>query len=188
MGIVAEEWRPLPGQWSELKYEISNQGNVRSLYRDRRPCKFGLTARGYSVVWLYKGNRKYTKTTVHRLVAQSFVPGQRPGLQINHKNGIKTDNRDENLEWVTPRENVRHAIETGLWVPRLHQACKDHTASLRKFDDATVEQIRKRRKSGRLYAEIAEEYGVHTTTIGLICRGVHYKTPQQTLGGDRNAR
>jgi hypothetical protein len=65
-------------------------------------------------VWLSNGRKDIKKIPIHALVAKHFVPGYKPGLQVNHKNCIKTDNRAENLEWVTSLENMRHAFANGL--------------------------------------------------------------------------
>lgn len=98
----------------EGKYKIYDDGRVQSF------CKGGAKFRkasdnghGYLVVAFRKDGK--TKTvSVHAMVAKHFVPGWKPGLQVNHKNCIKTDNRAENLEWVTVQENLRHARVNGL--------------------------------------------------------------------------
>ena len=94
------------------RYEVSNQGRVRNALTGLvlRPRK---VSRGYRKVSLcYKGQRK--ECYIHNLVATAFVEGWLEGLQVNHKNGVKTDNRAENLEWVTASENQRHASDVLL--------------------------------------------------------------------------
>ena len=94
------------------RYEVSNLGRVRNAHTDEE-LKSRLRLKGYCDVSLYyKGEAK--RKLVHRLVATAFVPGWRKGLQVNHKNGIKTDNRAENLEWVTASENTRHGRDVLL--------------------------------------------------------------------------
>jgi HNH endonuclease/NUMOD4 motif len=96
----------------EQKYEVSNLGKVRKKSTKRE--LIGHINYGYHIVSLTKNN-KTTNKRVHRLVLQSFL-GNKEGLVVNHKNGIKTDNRLENLEWVTISENTQHSFDMGFQV------------------------------------------------------------------------
>ena len=94
------------------RYEVSNLGRVRNAHTGMKIRPF-LDKDGYHLVHLYyKGGYKHQ--FVHRLVALAFVPGWRKEFEVNHKNGVKTDNRAENLEWVTHRENCIHGVDVLL--------------------------------------------------------------------------
>lgn len=124
---MTEKVAPAPG--FEGLYEVTSSGEVRSVDRDivRRDGKpLHITGRrispsmsnaGYLRVPLKVGG-KTRQVSVHRLVALAFVPNQDGKPQVNHLNGDKTDNRAENLEWATPKENIAHAYRTGLAEPR----------------------------------------------------------------------
>jgi hypothetical protein len=98
-----EIWRDIPGY--EGRYQASNLGRIRS--QQRGLLKPFINHNGYMVAPLTKEGEK-VRTGAHRLVAQAFIPNPENKEQINHKNGIKTDNRVENLEWVTCSENNLH--------------------------------------------------------------------------------
>ena len=69
---------------------------------------------GYPYVYIKDLSGKYKRVLVHRIVAQAFIPNLKNKAEVNHKNGIKTDNRVANLEWATRCENIRHAFKMGL--------------------------------------------------------------------------
>ena len=113
-------WKPVVGY--EGLYEVSNTGMVRSVERDivnkngfithrqSRLLKARIIGRGYLSVALSKNN-KVNYYSVHRLVAIAFIPNERNKIQVNHKDGIKTNNNVSNLEWTSQSENMRHALD-----------------------------------------------------------------------------
>ncbi len=124
---------------------------------------------GYPTVRLCKGN-KYTSFMIHRLVAKAFVPNPESKPEVNHKDGNKTNNSADNLEWVTTKENKRHACDAGLFDNR---GSKNGCA---KLSEEQVIEIR------RLYAtkayrqqDLGDRFGVSQTMIGGIVRRVCWK-------------
>lgn len=96
------------------KYQVSNLGRVRSFIQGFcQTLKTRNNKDGYVYVIL-SGNCGRKTLKVHRLVANAFIPNVYGKREVNHKNGIKSDNSVENLEWVTKSENEIHAYKTGL--------------------------------------------------------------------------
>lgn len=183
MDIVTEEWRPLPGKWSHLNYEVSNLGRIRSLYTGRAMSQ-RVDSHGYCCVSLSEEGHGSRTIVVHPLVARAFVGPRENGNWVNHKNGVKSDNRADNLEWVTPGENVRHAWNTGLCEQNREssKAMKmtrtkrgDLINGRRLFDDATVVEIREKRKQGAGISVLAREYGCGAPTMYQLLAGNTYK-------------
>lgn len=115
-----EVWKNIPN--AHPQYFVSNLGRIKSVGAERlnrwggrymtveRILKTNTVSNGYQRVSIE--TKGYN---IHKAVSLAFL-GPRPTAkhQVNHKNGIKKDNRPDNLEWVTSKENVRHAWETGL--------------------------------------------------------------------------
>lgn len=110
VSIDLEKWRDIVGY--EGWYQVSNLGRVKRVksgpntYTGRILKTF--SSRGYPMVWLYKDG-KSDAVSVHTLVLEAFGNSRPSGYECNHKNGDKSDNRMENLEWVTHSENMKHA-------------------------------------------------------------------------------
>ena len=105
-----EIWKEIPGTNGE--YKISNYGKVMTA-KTGRILSPAIDMNGYERVCLFKmdSRRRYK---VHRLVAITFIPNPNGKEQVNHKDGNKRNNSVDNLEWVTHKENMRHAKATGL--------------------------------------------------------------------------
>ena len=126
---MIEVWKDIRGY--EGLYQVSSLGKVKSCEKmifhfrgglrklKEKERKLVFDSDGYLVVDLYKeGKGKMNK--VHRLVATAFIENTQNKKCVNHKNGIKSDNKVENLEWCTNSENQIHAFETGLKKPQIN--------------------------------------------------------------------
>jgi hypothetical protein len=116
-GVLYQEiWNPIVGY--ENLYEISSFGRVKALGNGRGPSRLKIKAQcdngdGYMIVCLNKDCVK-KMPKVHIMVAQAFIPNPDNKPEVNHKKGIKTDNRAHQLEWNTRKENMQHSYDAGL--------------------------------------------------------------------------
>lgn len=177
---TSEVWKDVVGH--KGRYKVSNLGRVKSLPRMSmykgvpnarrvgfRILKLECRKDGYYAVSLYKNSIR-THELVHRLVALAFIPNLLNKLEVNHKNGIKTDNQIGNLEWATPKENSQHATRNG-W-------CPDNTGEKNgraKLTKRKVRQIRRRLAAGESQMSIALDLGMGHSIISQIKLGQRWK-------------
>lgn len=172
-----EEWRPVRD--GEAEFEVSDLGNVRIPARMTISVRLGVEnvqrrppqrlspwigSQGYLLVAQQRDGKR-TKHLVHRLVARAFVPGESPGMTVNHINGKKPDNMPSNLEWITKAANTAHQWRTGL----INIRGERHPSA--KLRDAEVVEIRRRLLEGHKALRLAKEYGVSDALIYKIGRG-----------------
>lgn len=100
---MVEIWKPVVGY--EGLYEVSNTGEVRSLFRYKKLLKPTVARNGYCAVELFK-NKKRKRILVHRLVALAFIPNPDNLPMVNHKDETRDNNCVENLEWCTAKYNM----------------------------------------------------------------------------------
>ena len=171
-------------EWKEIKgyegyYEVSTKGKIRSvnriikkgdvfISRKSQEMKTFLT-RGYERVSLNKeGIRR--KFLVHRLVAETFIPNPDNKKEVNHKDGDKSNNSIDNLEWVTKLENMRHA-ENNKLIKR--NKGSQHYNS--KLTEDLVREMRIKFKNGSTPYQMAKEYGVNDKTIRQACLEITWR-------------
>ncbi len=162
---LSDEWQTVKGF---PDYRINSLGNIMSVkYGREYILKLSVTKIGYLQVTLDSYNKKY----VHHLMAIQYfnhIPSKQ--LQVNHKDGDKTNNRLENLEIVTPKQNTNHAITIGI-----HKNQKGENNYSSKLTDAQAREIKYLLYWKKSIKDIALKYGVSTTTIYLILEGKTWK-------------
>lgn len=165
---MLEEWRPIKGY---ERYEISNQGRVRHS-RTGKIRKLGTVKCGYSMIGLRElGTSKMKNLSIHRLVAIAFIPNPENKKCVNHKDGDKSNNCVDNLEWCTHSENTKHSFRNGLQIhPQLGKY------GWNSFNGRPIKQIDL--ISGKVIKEYgsicdaARHVGVHNENIRACANGI----------------
>jgi len=168
-----EMWKPVYGY--EGIYSVSDLGRVkgdlrvtiningRDKYRQEKIKKQSVTKLGYLMLRFSKNNipKSYL---IHRLVGMAFVKNENNKSEINHKNGIKTDNRASELEWNTRTENINHS-----WANKLSKPCSGEKSGMSKLTEKQVFEIRAIGTSIPK-SKIASIYNVCESTIYYILK------------------
>lgn len=171
-----EIWKDVPGY--KGIYMVSNLGTVKSndhlvlgknnRLQKGRVLKLTKSYKGYMRVSLSNKGKKFT-TGAHRLVALAFIEKIKGKNQVNHINGIKSDNRLENLEWCTNSENQIHAINKGLTSRKTGE--ENHNSKLSNKD---VKKVRVLNSLGWTNKQLANDYGVSDAAMSKILRKKTY--------------
>ncbi len=160
-----EVWKDIIGY--EGLYQVSNLGNVKSLFRYKKVLN-NTIHKGYYLISLCK-NKKQLPQRNHRLVAIAFIPNPENKPQVNHIDGNKLNNNVENLEWCTPKENTQHALLIGL----KKVGCESGRSKLNKNQ---ILEIRKTYNPKIISLNsLAKKFNVSKKAILLIIQNKTYK-------------
>ena len=150
---------PLPDEvWTNCSADpdimVSNKGRFLRISTNSIISGYKTTG-GYLTVDLSSSSY-----SAHRLIASAFIPNPEAKPEVNHKNGVKMDNSENNLEWVTPAENMQHAIKTGL---KTFKSGQEHHRTAINLEQ--LEICSEMRINGKSYQEIGNVIGVHSKTV-----------------------
>lgn len=155
--VINEIWLDIAGY--EGAYQVSDLGSVRS---KNRILKGSPGSNGYLTVGLHKGTSQKT-FPIHFLVAQAFLGSRPSGLQINHINAVKSDNRLVNLEYCTPSKNRAHSFAIG------NESTAGEQSKVAKLCNRDILEIRYLSKAGHMQKDIAKTFGITQSNVSLIC-------------------
>jgi hypothetical protein len=175
---MEEIWKKVENY--EGYYEVSNFGRIRSVNRKIKASR-GSTRIREGKIMIPQLKKNYyeinlsklsdTKNYIlHRLIAKAFIPNPLNKKEVNHINGIGTDNRIENLEWVTARENSLHAYRTGLKKTRKGEG-KENS----KLTEENIMEIRSTLPYHGYKADLARKFSVTITLISRVTLGKCWK-------------
>jgi len=163
---MKEIWKDIDG--FEVYYQVSNLGRVMSFHgKSTRIISGSKAGSGYTKI-IFRGGGKDEHRYLHRIVASAFIPNHQGKRCVNHKNGIKNDNRVSNLEWVTHSENKKHAAS------ELFVGIGENNG-YNTLTENDVLQIRSIYEQGWLSQyKIANAYKVSVMTINRAIRGISW--------------
>jgi hypothetical protein len=156
--------RPVVGY--EGRYEVSADGQVRSVTKARIRFVFPYLRNGYPSVTLRSGGKRNIET-VHKLVLEAFKGPRPDGFHGAHLDGDKSNNRVENLAWVSPSENERHKLEHG------RDKCGEKSPHS-KLTNEQADEVRDLVAGGKSRREVARQFNVAESSVRRIVSGERY--------------
>jgi hypothetical protein len=170
------------GQVCSFDYNHTGKLKIIKQYKDRD---------GYKYVFLIVNNKRY-KRLVHRMILTTFIPNLENKPQVNHINGTRDDNRLENLEWCTAKENVIHSYKinnkktSDLSRKKASERFSKTNNPKAKITQTIAENIRRDRKRGCLLKEISKKYNLSISQCSCISRNKFWNIYDnlELLGGE----
>jgi len=162
-----EIWKPVPS--FENQYHASSLGRIRRVGSGRGSADGHILKQtpmnaGYLLLSLWRDNKGYNRL-VHRVIAETFLGPIPEGMEVNHKNGNKRDNRSDNLEYMTRSQNILHGVANHL-IP-----IRGEENPQAKLTTAQVLEIRALHVPGKCgYKQLGKRYGVSWEAIRNIVK------------------
>lgn len=164
---MSEIWKPVVGY--EGIYVISDAGQIRNVKEGETLKQRAFN--DYRCVSLSKDKKRKTYY-VHCLVAEAFICERPEGKEVHHKNNVRSDNRADNLEWITHGENIKLSYENFPAKNRPNRSVGEKHGSA-KLTEIQVKKIRRLYNTGKYtHKQLGRVFGVNDSTIGDI---VNYK-------------
>lgn len=165
---MEERWVEIPD--TDGKYAVSDLGRVKRLKPGRgtavgKILKAAPNTAGYLSLTLPDLAGKFKSHQVHVLVASTFIGKCPPGMEVNHKKGLKLDNRASELEYMTRSENTKHAHDLGL----IDQRGEKNNNS--KISEKTVLELKRLRDEGLTQKELSRRFGLNQGFISRVLSG-----------------
>lgn len=156
-------------------YEISDLGRVRRIIYNCRYgarnltvpkiCNPACASNGIVAVTIKWSGVKTKKIIIHREVAKAFVPNPNQKETVNHKNGVRMDNRANNLEWMTLKENISHSVKNGFHTKGIEHWCSK----------LTPKKVKKIRSSNWSLSKLSRRFNVSIATIANVKKRKSWK-------------
>lgn len=165
-------WQTIYLDGIQSDYSINNYGQI--INNETKEYRIpSLANNGYYHITLYRHGKAYT-LLIHRLVATYFVKNDNPSLNtyVDHKDGNKQNNCYTNLEWVTPKENTKRAIEMGLTDPRNRNQVKGSKSGVSKHTEEEAHAACKLLEQGLSNKQVSNKLNIDTEFVRSLKRGV----------------
>jgi hypothetical protein len=167
LGDFQGQYKPVP---ENSNYIATDDGRVYN-YKHCRWCNHMKHKLGYVFIGKFTINGKYKMALLHQVIAHTFIPKPNDKTELNHLDGNKKNNASNNLVWVTHKQNMSHAWETGL-MENLRKCngkkiCKGNA----KLTQEQADEIRKQRANGVKVKDLCEQYNISYTPIYRLLKG-----------------